>query len=68
MNRPSRSRALLFVILLVALAGCATSSSSSSPPPSSSAGSPRVRCLTDPSRDNQSTSRPMLFLFCVESP
>jgi hypothetical protein len=59
----------LLSLFLVALAGCAASSSSSSPPPpSSSSSSPRVRCLTDPSRDNQSTSRPMLFLFCVESP
>jgi hypothetical protein len=68
MNRPSRSLALLFLFSLAALAGCAASSSSSSPPPSSSSSSPRVRCLTDPSRDNQSTSRPMFFLFCAESP
>jgi predicted component of type VI protein secretion system len=67
MNRPLCSLALL-VLVFVALAGCASSSSRSSPPPSSSGSSPRVRCLTDPSRDSASTSRPMFFLFCAESP
>ena len=62
MNRPSRSLALLILFFLVALAGCAASSSSSSPPPSSSASSPRVRCLTDPSRDNQATIDLVLYL------
>ena len=66
MNRRPRSLALLF--LFVALAGCASASSSSTPPSSSSSGSPRVRCLTDSGRDNASTSRPLFFLFCAESP
>jgi len=63
MNRRQRSIALL--VVLVALAGCASASSSDG---SRSSSSPRVRCLTDPSRDNTSTSRPMFFLFCMESP
>jgi hypothetical protein len=69
MNRRWRSLALL--LLFVALAGCASaassgSSSSSSTPRGSSA--PRVRCLSDPSRDDASGSRPLFFLFCAESP
>jgi hypothetical protein len=67
MNRRRRSLALL--LLFVALAGCASASSSgssSSPPRGSSA--PRVRCLSDPSRDDASGSRPLFFLFCAESP
>jgi hypothetical protein len=68
MNPRRRSLALL---LLLALAGCASasssgSSSSSSTPRGSSA--PRVRCLSDPSRDDASGSRPLFFLFCAESP
>jgi hypothetical protein len=64
MNRPWR--AIVPLVVLVLFAGCGTM------PPgdggSESSSSPRVRCLTDPARDNQSTSRPMVFLFCVESP
>jgi hypothetical protein len=60
MIRPWRSIALLVVLLT--LAGCATGSSSGS------GGSPRVRCLSDPGRDATATSRPLFFLFCVESP
>jgi hypothetical protein len=64
-----RPRTLALLCLFVALAGCASSSSSSASSSSSQgSGSPRVRCLTDPSRDNTSTSRPMFFLFCAESP
>jgi hypothetical protein len=64
MNRARRAIAPL--ILLAMLAGCATAPSGGSS--ESSSGSPRVRCLTDPPRDATSTSRPMVFLFCVESP
>jgi len=63
MNRRQRSIALL--VVLVALAGCASASSTDG---ARSSSAPRVRCLTDPSRDNTSTSRPMFFLFCMESP
>jgi hypothetical protein len=59
MIRPWRSIALLVVLLT--LAGCATGSSSGS-------GAPRVRCLSDPARDAAATSRPLFFLFCMESP
>jgi len=27
-----------------------------------------VRCLSDPSRDDASGSRPLVYLFCAESP
>ncbi len=50
--------------LLAVLVGCA----SSSPPPQQNprAGtSPRVRCLSDP---HETQTRPLFFLFCVESP
>ncbi len=44
------------------VAGCA--SSKPSPPPSSSA--PRTRCLND--RNETGSTRPIFFLFCIESP
>jgi len=63
MNWSRRSIALL--ALLGMLAGCATAPSGGA---SQSSSSPRVRCLTDPARDDTSTSRPLFFFFCVESP
>jgi len=64
MNWSRRSIALL--LALATLAGCASAPSSRG---SGSGGSaPRVRCLTDPARDDASTSRPLFFLFCLESP
>jgi hypothetical protein len=68
MNRRRRSLALL--LMFVALAGCGAASSNSggySSAPRDSA-PPRVRCLSDPSRDSSSNSRPLIFLFCAESP
>jgi len=62
MNRAT----VALLCVLVVLAGCASSSSSSSR--ASSSNPPRVRCLTDPGRDNASSSRPLFFLFCTESP
>jgi hypothetical protein len=41
------------------------------PPPSSSSGNygPRSRCLTQPQRgEDYSSDRPLVYLFCVESP
>jgi len=64
MKWPRHSLAPL--VLLVALGGCETVSGGDSS--QRSAQTPTVRCLTDPNRDNQSTSRPMFFLFCAESP
>jgi len=52
---------LALVVLVCVLAGC----SSYSPPPPAASAPPRTRCLSNPS-DN--TLRPMIFLFCVESP
>ena len=66
MGRMNRATVALFCVL-VALAGCASTPSSSSSRASSS-NPPRVRCLTDPGRDNASSSRPLFFLFCAESP
>jgi len=63
MNR--RRRALALGVLLVVLAGCASASSTDG---SRSGSAARVRCLTDPSRDDSSTTRPLFFLFCMESP
>ena len=53
--------------LLLLLGGCAASG----PPANGSAESsraegPRVRCLNDPAREPG--TRPIFFLFCVESP
>jgi hypothetical protein len=58
-------RALLIVALLTLLLGC---SSSSSPPPQQhprAGTTPRVRCVSDPT---ESQTRPLFFLFCVQSP
>ncbi|HEV8614441.1 MAG TPA: hypothetical protein VGU22_03010 [Methylomirabilota bacterium] len=56
----SRPR-LALVLALSFLAGC----SSSAPPPPTASAPPRTRCLSNPS---ETTLRPMIFLFCVESP
>ena len=61
-------RSVAPLVLLVVLTGCETVSGGGGSSSQSTTQSPRVRCLTDPSRDNQSTSRPMFFLFCAESP
>jgi uncharacterized protein YceK len=63
MNRARRAIAPLIVLAM--LAGCGTVSSGGSDGGSSA---PRVRCQTDPTRDATSTSSPMVFLFCYESP
>ena len=57
------TRALLVLALLTVLAGCATS-----PPPQRyprADSSPRTRCMANP---NETSLRPLVFLFCVESP
>ena len=61
MRRVSWTRRLLLGILVAAVAGCATSYQ---PPPRQSQ-APRARCLADP---NETGTRPLFFLFCVESP
>jgi len=72
MGRMNLRRGLALVLLLVTLSGCASSSSSGSSSSSSNAprgsSSPRVRCLSDPARDDASGSRPLLYFLCVESP
>jgi len=52
----------LLVLLLLAAAGCA-SSAPTAPPPRTPP--PRARCLSNP---NETDLRPLIFLFCVESP
>ena len=50
--------------LLAVLAGCAVSSPSPQNYPRAGT-SPRARCLSDP---HETQTRPLFFLFCVESP
>jgi hypothetical protein len=57
---PFLATALLAVVTLAATA-CASGSYSSS----SSSSGPRARCLVNP---NETGSRPLVFLFCAESP
>jgi hypothetical protein len=68
MGRMNPRRGLVLVLLCATLSGCASASSSpgSSPPRGST--SPRVRCLSDPARDDASGSRPLFYFFCAESP
>jgi len=56
------TRLFVLAIAVLALSGCA--SGQPSPPPTATA-SPRARCLVDP---NERGTRPLVFLFCVESP
>jgi ABC-type glycerol-3-phosphate transport system substrate-binding protein len=58
-----RLRPLLVLVLLAALAGCSMPAQSTSS--SSRQQAPRVRCLNNP---NEGDTRPMLFLFCAETP
>ena len=53
---------LLLCCMLVLAAGCAGTSSSQ---PARGASQPRARCLVNPTEGD---TRPLLFLFCVESP
>jgi hypothetical protein len=62
MNWLPRSAPLLLVL---ALLGCSTAPPGRENPRQSS---PRVRCLSDPGRDNTEGTRPLFFLFCIESP
>jgi hypothetical protein len=57
-----RLHVLIVVLVLVLFAGCATGISAPTPRASQS---PRARCLSDP---NEAGTRPLLFLFCMESP
>jgi hypothetical protein len=52
---------VLILLAVLCLAGCATGPSS---PPRGSQ-SPRARCLADP---HETGTRPLFFLFCIESP
>jgi len=61
-----RMRRLAMVLVVPLLVGCASGGPSREPEPGSSP--PRVRCLTDPQRDVREGTRPLFFLFCVESP
>jgi hypothetical protein len=58
-------RAVALLGLGLVVVGCAM------PPPSSSGNSPgpRSRCLTQPQRgEDYAPDRPLVYLFCVESP
>jgi hypothetical protein len=54
---------LLVLLVAAAVAGCAAASSSS--PPLRQTSAPRTRCLANPS---DTELRPLVFLFCIESP
>jgi len=54
-------RALVLVLAAILAAGCATTNPPRPPVPES----PRVRCLADPT---ETSTRPLFFLFCMQSP
>jgi hypothetical protein len=56
-------RLLALVLVVLAMSGCASGDYSSAPPTASAP--PRTRCLVNP---NEAGTRPLVFLFCVESP
>lgn len=58
----TRARRLLLAVALVAIAGCATTVPE---PPARQSQSPRTRCLSDPT---ETGTRPLFFLFCIETP
>jgi hypothetical protein len=65
------NRLAALAVLLVAFAGCGSAayeSRSGSPSAPRGSSSPRVRCLSDPARDDASGNRPLIYLFCAESP
>ena len=64
MNRRLAGTSLL-LMLAVLVAGCATAPQGRD---AKSASPPRVRCLSDPSRDTTEGTRPLFFFFCIESP
>jgi len=54
----------LAVSLVVIATGCAAAS----PRGQENAELPRARCLVDPKREAGESTRPLIFLFCIESP
>ena len=56
-----KRRAIPLLLLAFVLTGCATSQSTSA----FSQTPPSVRCLSDP---NERGTRPLIFLFCIQSP
>jgi hypothetical protein len=54
-------RLAIVLLVLAAISGCAAGYS---PPPRGSH-VPRARCLADP---NETGARPLIFLFCIETP
>ena len=61
MNRLAGSLAVSLVVLAT---GCAAAS----PRGQENAELPRARCLVDPKREAGESTRPLIFLFCIESP
>jgi hypothetical protein len=55
-----KRRIALLVLLASVFAGCAATSTPTSSPPH-----PSVRCVSDP---NERGTRPLIFLFCIQSP
>ena len=59
---PMIPRACLLVLAIIVAAGCSTMNP---PAPAAPSESPRVRCLADPT---ETGTRPLFFLFCMQSP
>jgi len=53
------------VLLVLIVGGCATAPQGGDTRRGSA---PRVRCLSDAQRDATDSTRPLFFLFCIESP
>jgi hypothetical protein len=64
------NRLAALAVLCMAFAGCGSAAYDSGSGTSAQRGSssPRVRCLSDPARDDASGNRPLFYLFCAESP
>jgi len=54
-------RLAIVLLVLAAISGCAAGYS----PPERGSHVPRTRCLNDP---NETGARPLIFLFCIETP
>jgi hypothetical protein len=54
-------RLAIVLLVLAVISGCAAGYS----PPERGSHAPRARCLADP---NETGARPLIFLFCIETP
>jgi hypothetical protein len=59
------TRRLVLALLALAIAGCSSTQYGASASSTSRPSSPRARCLVDPS---EGSTRPLVYLLCIESP